>query len=202
VDLAKVVLETRDRPKAEDVALTLKDLSQQFEHKQIALMRAAVSPRQHARERVDGWTEFFSAEVLPCFWTALSSEDRDLAMERVRGVRVMLETDAPSHQAQAQLDKVETGLYATPIGPAIKAYRTAELLGVPGRLAAELRALARQALDNYRTGNRSAFNDNLVRLQIVMAEADAAWRSWDQTAGVLAASPDLIIQGGERVRGD
>jgi hypothetical protein len=79
VDLAKVVLETRDRPKAEDVALTLKDLSQQFEHKQIALMRAAVSPRQHARERVDGWTEFFSAEVLPCFWTALSSEDRDLA---------------------------------------------------------------------------------------------------------------------------
>jgi hypothetical protein len=73
VDLAKVVLETRDRPKAEDVALTLKDLSQQFEHKQIALMRAAVSPRQHARERVDGWTEFFSAEVLPCFWTAVAA---------------------------------------------------------------------------------------------------------------------------------
>jgi molecular chaperone DnaK (HSP70) len=202
VEQAKAVLETRDRAVAEQVAVTLKELSQQFEDKEVAMLTAAMAPAQRAHEHVEGWAGFHETTLLPFFWPVLAPEDRDLALERLRSVRMMLRTHVPLGITQAQLDEMEEGLYCTPMGPAIKAYRTAALLGMPERLADRLRTLARKARDDYRRDNRGAFNDDIAQLQGAIVEANRAWRNWFEAAAVLDASPDLLIRRNERGRGD
>jgi actin-like ATPase involved in cell morphogenesis len=197
--LGSAASESRDREQAAGAVRLLQDNLEQLEAKVAANQEAGLSPDQKAWRRAMEWVPIFENEVLPKFWDQLRPEERTLAIERIRAVRVMAETGAPAHAILAGLDEVREGLFAAEAGPLAKAWYRSYLLGVPERMAGELRERALAC--------RAAWHDAEERdaalgaLHESLAESELVLKRYWATATVVDASPDLVIPPREAGRG-
>ncbi len=195
VERAKAVLDSKDREQAHHVELALKDLQIQVRHKREAALTWDAPLEDHVRSRVAGWATFFESDLLPHFWNVLDPEPREKAVERLRAVRLALQTRAPAAEAEASLSAMEEALFSSaPIGPALRGWRFASALGVPDRMADGLRAACDVARTRCRRPDRKAFEEAIARVKRLLAEADATWRSWNETGAVIDVRPDLVIR--------
>jgi hypothetical protein len=185
--------ESRDRAQAEQALQQLRDLRDQVDDKQEALVSAALPPEMATRRRVAGWVWFYEHDLLPHFWDALRDDARERAIERLRALRVQIQTGAPPDELDGSLRALRETVCSGELEPALRAWITAGLLGVPDRLSERLKELATRARNSYQSGSRAALAEDLDALHAALAEADQAWRAWHETDYILDARPDLVF---------
>jgi molecular chaperone DnaK (HSP70) len=193
VEWARAADQTRDRAQAEQALQQLRDLRDQVDDKQEALVAAGLPAEVGARNRVAGWVWFYEHDLLPHFWDAMAEDVRGRAIERLRALRVQLQTGAPPEELDGSLRALREIACAGELEPALRAWITAGLLGVPDRLSARLRELATRARNSYQAGSREELARDLGALHEALAEADHAWRAWQETGFILDARPDLVF---------
>lgn len=193
VEWAKAVDESRDRSQAEQLLRGLEDLREQVEANRMAFLFSGLPRHIAVQQRVEGWVDFYERDLLPAFWDVIPAEVRDRAIERIRGLRVKLQTGAPPEDLELNVMVLRETVCTGETGVVPRAWYQASVLGVPDRLSTRLRELALQARDNLRAGDRAAFQADLAELQKTLAEADATWRNWRDTGPIMDASPDLVV---------
>jgi actin-like ATPase involved in cell morphogenesis len=201
VELALAAQGSRDREQAELALAQLRDLRDQVAAKQESLAGADLSDEQRIKQRVLGWVSFYEQNLLPRFWDSIPPARRDEAVESLRAVRVMLQTGAPAEAAELKLLTMRENLFQEDIGPMLKAWYWATLLGVPERLAEALREVAKQAQVQHKRGDLNAYRLSVDRLQDLLAEAQALWKTWRETGALVDALPDLVVVKGREERG-
>jgi hypothetical protein len=185
--------ESRDRAQAEQLLRGLEDLREQVEANRMAFLFSGLPRHIAVQQRVEGWVDFYERDLLPAFWDVIPPEVRDRAIERIRGLRVKLQTGAPPDDLELNVVVLRETVCTGEVGLVPRAWYQASVLGVPDRLSARLRELALQARENLRAGDRAAFENDLAELQKSLAEADATWRTWRDTGPIMDASPDLVV---------
>jgi len=193
VEWARAADRTRDRAQAEEALQQLRDLRDQVDDKQEALVEAGLPQELGARRRVAGWVWFYEHDLLPHFWDALGEDVRERAIERLRALRVQLQTGAPPDELEASLRVLRETVCSGELEPAVRAWISGGLLGVPDRLSERLRGLATSARNHYLGGDRAALAEDLAALRAALAESDQAWRTWHETGFILDARPDLVF---------
>jgi molecular chaperone DnaK (HSP70) len=193
--------ESKDRAQAEGAVQLLQDNLEQLDAKQTANQEEHLTNDEKAQRRAMEWVPIFENEILPKFWDLLSGAERTEAIERLRAVRVMAQTGAPAHGILSALDETKEQLFATDGGPLIRAWYASYLLGVPDRMAAELRTRALRCREAWR-GDPDERAAALAALHETLAESDAALKRYRATSSVVDASPDLVIPAKGASRGD
>jgi molecular chaperone DnaK (HSP70) len=199
--LGNAATESRDRAQAEDAVQLLQDNLEQIDAKRAASQEEHLSNDEKAQRRAMEWVPIFENEILPKFWDLLSGEERAQAIERLRAVRVMAQTGAPAHGILSSLDEMKERLFATEGGPLLRAWYGSYLLGMPDRMAAELRVRALRCRAAW-TADPEERQAALDALHEALAESDAALRRYRATESVVDASPDLVIPAREAGRGN
>jgi actin-like ATPase involved in cell morphogenesis len=193
VEWARAVDQTRDRGQAEQVLQQLRDLRDQVDDKQEVIAQAGLPADDGVRRRVAGWVWYYEHELLPHFWDALPPEQRERSIERLRALRVQLQTGALPEELDASLRLLKEAVCSGELEVALRAWVAAGLLGVPDRLSARLREQGTRARDHTVAGDRAAVEADLDALRHLLAEADEAWRAWHETDFILDARPDLVL---------
>jgi molecular chaperone HscA len=193
VEWARAVNETRDRGQAEQALQQLVDIRDQVDDKQEVMQQAGLTPEEAARRRVAGWVSFYENELLPHFWEAWAPDAREAVIGRLRALRVQLQTGASADELDTGLRLLKEQACSGPLELPIRAWLNAGLLGVPDRMSERLRALATQARDHLKEGDRPAFAADQDALRRALSEADAAWKLWHETGFILDARPDLVL---------
>ena len=199
--LGNAATESRDRAQAEGAVQLLQDNLEQLDAKRAASQEEHLSNDEKAQRRAMEWVPIFENEILPKFWDLLSVDERAQAIERLRAVRVMAQTGAPANGILSSLDEMKERLFATEGGPLLRAWYGSYLLGMPDRMAVELRlrALRCRAAWNGAPEERRAA---MEALHEALAESDAALKRYRATESVVDASPDLVIPSKGVSRGD
>ncbi len=190
--LGTAATESKDREQAEDAVQLLQDNLEQLDAKMAAGQEEHLSIDEKAQRRAMEWVPIFENEILPKFWDLLSADERAQAIERLRAVRVMAQTGAPASAILSALDEVKEQLFATEGGPLIRAWYGSYLLGMPDRIASDLRTRALRCRAVW-TGDPSERRAALAALHETLAESDAALKRYRATSSVVDASPDLVI---------
>jgi actin-like ATPase involved in cell morphogenesis len=193
VEWARAVDQTRDRAQAEQVLQQLKDLRDQVDDKNEVIAQSGMPPEDAARRRVAGWVWYYEQQLLPHFWEALPEAQRQQAIERLRALRVQLQTGASAEELDAGLRLLKEGLCSGDLELPVRAWVEAGLLGVPDRLSTRLREQATLVRDHLVAHDRAGVETALDGLRGLMAEADQAWRAWHETGFILDARPDLVL---------
>jgi hypothetical protein len=193
VQWARSADESRDRVHAEQALQQLRDLRDQVDDKQEALVASGLPPEQATRQRVAGWVWFYEHDLLPHFWDAIREDVRDRAIERLRALRVQLQTGASAQELDSGLTLLRETVCTGELEPALRAWITAGLLGVPDRMSERLRALATRARNSFQAGGAAEHAADMAALHDALAEADKAWKAWHETGFILDARPDLVF---------
>jgi hypothetical protein len=193
VQWARSADESRDRVHAEQALQQLRDLRDQVDDKQEALVASGLPPEQATRQRVAGWVWFYEHDLLPHFWDAIREDVRDRAIERLRALRVQLQTGASAQELDSGLTLLRETVCTGELEPALRAWITAGLLGVPDRMSERLRALATRARNSFQAGGTAEHASDMAALHDALAEADKAWKAWHETGFILDARPDLVF---------
>jgi hypothetical protein len=199
--LGTAATESRDRAQAEGAVQLLQDNLEQLDAKRAAGQEDHLSIDEKAQRRAMEWVPIFENEILPKFWDLLSADQRAGAIERLRAVRVMAQTGAPANSILSSLDEVKEQLFATEGGPLVRAWYGSYLLGMPDRIASDLRTRALRCRAVW-TGDPSERRAALAALHETLAESDAALKRYRATSSVVDASPDLVIPAQGAGRGD
>ena len=193
VELARMAQDAHNREQAEEALGRLRDLRDQFAAKREALGEAALPEDQRNKQRVLGWVAFYEQTALPRFWDSFAPERREEALQALRGVRVMLQTGAPTAAAELKLLTLRENLFQEEIGPMLKAWYWATMLGVPERLSERLREVARRAHEQHQRNDVAGYRLSVDLLQELLAEAQALWKTWRETGALVDALPDLVV---------
>jgi molecular chaperone DnaK (HSP70) len=182
-----------DREEAEAVLEAVRDAAELVDKKASGGEWGALPVDVQARDIVRSWLPFFEIELLGRFGGSMSPADREEALARIRGLRVMLETRAGAGELFNLLAATKDALFDGDGGPIRKAWYFSVLSGIPRRLHERLRAAALAAhrvLGSTQGGGSAGVFEEL---HASVAEADAACRLFAKTGAVVDASPDLII---------
>jgi hypothetical protein len=193
-ELSGAALASRSHAHAEKALQILHDVADQVADKHRWAEGAALPRDEQVRRRIAGWIRFHEEETLPVFWELLSEESREAAMESIKALRVMLKTSAPAETLDARYGRLLEELApAGPVGVAVQAFRESTLMGMPDRIARELRVASMALRQALMAKDDPAVTQRSDALQALRAEGDAAWNAWQETDPLLAASPDLVV---------
>jgi molecular chaperone DnaK (HSP70) len=200
VEWAQAAEQAGDREQAGQALEQLRDLHDQVEDRHRVTAEAGLPPELAARRRALGWVWFYEKDLLPHFWDALAPGHRDECLARVRALRIQLQTGAGADELEDALMALRSTACSGDLEPALRAWATAGLLGMPDRMADQLRAAATRVRDAYVTGDEEAFAEETAAVHVALARAGDAWNAWRETGALLDARPDLVLVRRDHVR--
>jgi hypothetical protein len=153
-----------------------------------------------AKERVLGWLALYERDLLPTFWQLIEPERREDIIKRIRALRIMTETLASAEEMQSVLSALEDLVFAGEAGLLLRAYRDAQLLGVPAGIRKQLTELSIAAARARLANQGERYQKLKAELKLKLEEAYEAWRVWAQKGDVREASPDLRVDVSGRQR--
>jgi molecular chaperone DnaK (HSP70) len=193
-DLSSAALESRSHAHAETALQLLKDVADQVADKQRSAAGDGLPPEEQARQRVAGWIRFYEEQTLPLFWDVLPEPQREQAIESIKALRVMIRTGAPPATLDARHGQLRQSLEPEgPLGLAVQGFRESTLLGLPERLAVQLRSASLRLRDTLGSKDAAAVESAAAALSELRAEGEAAWKAWHESGALVEASPDLVV---------
>jgi molecular chaperone DnaK len=179
-----------ERAEAEAALEAVREAIDQLDARVSITEQGAVPTDVHAREVVRGWLPVLEVDLLGRFGSSMSSAHRAEALAQIRGLRVMLETQARAHELYVQLEQAREALYEGESGPIRRAWYESQMLAVPRRLKARLQKAALGAHAALAAGDGPAARISFEELHTALAASMAARRQFAESGAVVEASPD------------
>lgn len=143
------------------------------------------------RRRILGWVSYYENSLLNSYWNLLDPDERTRLVEGIRRIRIMENANATVREMQQALADLRSTADGVRAGELLAGARAASIVGVPGRIATELRALCGAGAVLFRKGDRAAYRKTAEMIRAKVSESDTEWLKWSSTRSVIYVTPDL-----------